>query len=73
MRKDNPYLEGKIKKRAKQRREWMARQLRPKIKDWGWAHKFAFCPHLGLKLALKHEFLDEVTEQSFLWLAWSDD
>lgn len=66
----NPYLKGKIEKRKKARDEWMKRQITPKVKDWVWAHKFRFCPHLGVWLALKHEFLDAHTEQEFLHDAW---
>jgi len=66
----NPYLKGKLQKRAEARQHWLARQLQPKVKDWLWAHKFEFCPHLGLRLALKHEWLDDATESEFLHDVW---
>lgn len=71
--KSNPYLEGKVRMRREKMQKWIARQLTPKVKDWGWAHKFRYCPHLGVKLALKQEFLDEHTEQEFLHDVWGDE
>lgn len=68
--KKNPYLAGKIAKRKRARQQWMERQLKPKVKYWDWAHRFQFCPHLGLKLALKQEFLDASTEACFLYKVW---
>lgn len=53
-RRENPYLEGKMKKRASARAKWMQRQLtlRPP-KDPNWFLKFKHCPHLGYILFFK--------------------
>lgn len=57
---NNPFLRGKIAKRIKARKEWMARQLNPKPpKDRNWWLKFEFCPHLGVYLLLKQFNLKE--------------
>lgn len=67
---DNPFLAGKLAKRKRQRQRWLERQMKPDIKDWAWALKFA--SDIGLRLVLKRDGLDDSTVAVFLWHAWQD-
>lgn len=44
--------------------------MKPDIKDWAWALKFA--SDIGLRLVLKRDGLDDSTVAVFLWHAWQD-